>query len=107
MSGSYRQCGQCGRRALSFATRCPGCGVALPDPAPFGDHGSRRRDWSRSLNGVVVVVGVVAIVAMIALVERGPARPALLSAETSKGAMPLTETATITAASATSAVSAS
>ena len=35
MSGSYRQCVECGKRALRFATRCPGCGIDLPNPAPF------------------------------------------------------------------------
>jgi hypothetical protein len=30
MSGSYRQCPECGKRALSIATRCPGCQRALP-----------------------------------------------------------------------------
>ena len=29
MGGSYRQCGECGKRALSIATRCPGCGREL------------------------------------------------------------------------------
>ena len=33
MGQSYRQCGECGKRALSIATRCPGCGRALPAPA--------------------------------------------------------------------------
>ena len=29
MGASYRQCSQCGKRALSIATRCPGCGREL------------------------------------------------------------------------------
>jgi hypothetical protein len=33
MGGSYRQCVECGKRALSIATRCPGCGRELPAPA--------------------------------------------------------------------------
>ena len=33
MGGSYRQCTECGKRALSIATRCPGCGRGLPAPA--------------------------------------------------------------------------
>lgn len=33
MGGSYRQCSECGKRALSIATRCPGCGRELPAPA--------------------------------------------------------------------------
>jgi septal ring-binding cell division protein DamX len=30
MGGSYKQCSQCGKRALSVATRCPGCGHEFP-----------------------------------------------------------------------------
>lgn len=33
MGGSYRLCTECGKRALSIATRCPGCGRELPAPA--------------------------------------------------------------------------
>lgn len=35
MGGSYKQCVDCGKRALSIATRCPGCGrefIGLPTP---------------------------------------------------------------------------
>jgi hypothetical protein len=32
MGGSYRQCHACGKRALSIATRCPGCGRELELP---------------------------------------------------------------------------
>lgn len=34
MGGSYRQCTECGKRALSIATRCPGCGREFPAPGP-------------------------------------------------------------------------
>jgi hypothetical protein len=37
MSASYRHCDECGKRALSIATRCPGCGRELPYPA-VPDH---------------------------------------------------------------------
>jgi hypothetical protein len=33
MGGSYKQCVECGKRALSIATRCPGCGREFPIPA--------------------------------------------------------------------------
>jgi hypothetical protein len=59
MSGSYRQCVECGKRALSFATRCPGCGVDLPDPAPFTpDDSSIQLNWSHSIKGIAVVLGI-------------------------------------------------
>ena len=32
MGQSYRQCTECGKRALRIATRCPGCGHEFPDP---------------------------------------------------------------------------
>ncbi|HEY7613607.1 MAG TPA: SH3 domain-containing protein [Gemmatimonadales bacterium] len=32
MGGSYKQCRECGKRALSIATRCPGCGRELELP---------------------------------------------------------------------------
>jgi hypothetical protein len=38
MSGSYRQCPDCGKRALIIATRCPGCGRELP-PRPQARRG--------------------------------------------------------------------
>ncbi len=80
MSGSYRQCAECGKRALNFATRCPGCGVDLPDPARFEpDNANVQLNWSHSLKGVAVVL---AIGGAIAGFERGTASPAELSAET-------------------------
>lgn len=80
MSGSYRQCLECGKRALSFATRCPGCGIPLPDPAPFDESSfpsSNRFLW------VKVGMAVAASGVMLALLARGPGRPAPLGAETS------------------------
>ena len=67
MSGSYRQCGKCGKRALSFATRCPGCGIALPSPAPFEADGipdSNRVLWMK-----------VAVAVRGQRSHAGPARP--------------------------------
>ncbi len=80
MSGSYRECGKCGKRALSFATRCPGCGIALPSPAPFEADGipdSNRVLWMK------VAMAVVASGVMLGLLARGPVRPTPLGAETS------------------------
>ena len=78
MSGSYRQCVECGKRALKFATRCPGCGIELPNPAPF-EADAQRLSWRHSFQGVMVVL---AIGAAIVSLERVPAGPAPLSAET-------------------------
>jgi hypothetical protein len=80
MSESYRQCVECGKRALSFATRCPGCGIALPDPAPFEETATLRLTWSHSLKAVA---GVLVIGGVLVSLERTPAKPAPLNAETS------------------------
>ena len=79
MSESYRKCLECGKRALSFATRCPGCGIELPDPAPFGAH---TPDLNRFL-WVKIVMAALAAGVMLALLARGPGSPAPLGAETS------------------------
>jgi hypothetical protein len=62
MSGSYRQCSECGKRALSIATRCPGCGRELPSPeAP--DH--RSLDLGRFVT-TPALLGLLAAGAVVA-----------------------------------------
>lgn len=61
MGGSYRQCIDCGKRALSIATRCPGCGreflaPAVPEGAPA--LGLGRFLSPRVAAGVLVAVAV-------------------------------------------------
>jgi hypothetical protein len=65
MSGSYRECPDCGKRALSIATRCPGCGRELP-PRPEARRGpaaglGRYVPWVVGVLtvGAVLVTGVV------------------------------------------------
>ena len=71
MSGSYRQCSECGKRALSIATRCPGCGRELPDPAgpdqPAFDFGHLR--------SVPVVLGLLALIVGLASIRLGERLP--------------------------------
>jgi hypothetical protein len=57
MSASYRHCAECGKRALSIATRCPGCGRELPSPA-VPDHPAFDLGPLRS---PPVIVGLLAI----------------------------------------------
>ena len=66
MGGSYRQCSQCGKRALSIATRCPGCGRELePTVAP---EARTAVEVGRYLpKGVVVAVVLAAIVLAVEL----------------------------------------
>jgi hypothetical protein len=58
MGGSYIQCSECGKRALSIATRCPGCGRELP-PRPERRAG-RTIDLGRILPLPLVVVDLLA-----------------------------------------------
>jgi hypothetical protein len=57
MSASYRHCDECGKRALSIATRCPGCGRELPNPA-VPDHAGLDLG---PLQSTPVVLGLLAI----------------------------------------------
>jgi hypothetical protein len=72
MGGSYRQCRECGKRALSIATRCPGCGRELEplssaEPAPRLELG---RYISPGLAGLITLGAVV-----VALEIGGSERP--------------------------------
>jgi hypothetical protein len=68
MGGSYRQCVQCGKRALSIATRCPGCGRDLPDPA--GPESGSALDLGRFVSPGVLAA-VLAVVAVLSAVRLG------------------------------------
>lgn len=67
MGGSYRQCSECGKRALSIATRCPGCGRELAAP-PEPEVGPRLK-FGRYLSPGLM--GLVAIAAIVVAVELG------------------------------------
>jgi hypothetical protein len=73
MGGSYRQCTQCGKRALSIATRCPGCGRELDAPE-VPSHGGIR-DWKHFLKPTMGVAGALAVAAVAALVGIGRSSP--------------------------------
>jgi rRNA maturation protein Nop10 len=66
MGGSYRQCGECGKRALSIATRCPGCGRELESPAT--PETRPTLELGRYIpQGVAAAVAVAAVVLAIEL----------------------------------------
>jgi hypothetical protein len=79
MSGSYRQCSQCGKRALSIATRCPGCGRELPEPAvpdqPAVDLGRLR--------SIPVVLGLLTLVVVLMGIRLGKRPPQAADEESS------------------------
>jgi hypothetical protein len=65
MGGSYKQCIQCGKRALSIATRCPGCGRELTGPVVW--EGSPALKLGRFLSPRVVT-GVLVAAAVLTTV---------------------------------------
>ena len=72
MGKTYRECPACGKRALSIATRCPGCGHELLTQ-PVRRRPSRRTPRVRS----AVAIGAVLLVAggLAALLVRRSVSP--------------------------------
>jgi hypothetical protein len=68
MAGSYRQCDACGKRALSIAIRCPGCGREFPAKIVPKSGGGLELGRFLTPKGVaaVLAVGAVLISASIA-----------------------------------------
>src|SRR6266508_4399861 len=58
---TYMECPQCGRKALSVATRCPHCGVAFPSKPLQRSAPGYRLDRLRPVLavGVVLILGAV------------------------------------------------
>ena len=100
MSGSYMQCPECGKRALSIATRCPGCGRELP-PKP-----ERRAGLSPELGRYLPLLAVAGLLAgSVFLMSRLPGRStrAPVEEETSSvAAAPRLDTARVAASPAPS-----
>jgi hypothetical protein len=65
MATTYRECPACGKRALSIATRCPGCGREFP-PRPVRWQASRPETgragplWAAAV--ILLAAGVVTFV---------------------------------------------
>ena len=68
MGGSYRQCPECGKRALSIATRCPGCQRELP--ALEATEGGPLQGLARRLLPIVAA-GALAAAAVVGLARFG------------------------------------
>ena len=62
MGGSYKQCAECRGRALSIATRCPGCGREFPAREEADGGGGRKPGRSLSPSVPVVVLAGLGIV---------------------------------------------
>ncbi len=66
MGGSYRQCGACGKRALSIATRCPACGRELSGPVTRDPSRSRGFGQFPSVRVAAGLIGAVALLIIAA-----------------------------------------
>lgn len=101
MGGSYRQCSTCGKRALSIATRCPGCGRELDAPE-VPEHGGVR-DWRHYLRptaGVAAGLVVVSLLILAGLGRNSQTAGAKLEVESSMATTPVLDTATVAASPA-------
>jgi hypothetical protein len=85
MGGSYKQCDACGKRALSIANRCPGCGRELP--AKQVPQGGGGLELGRFLTPKAVAAGlaVVAVLVSARPGRTGEPREAKPEAESSMG----------------------
>jgi hypothetical protein len=62
MDESYKQCHECGKRALRIATRCPGCGRSFPRTAVRDVGRLGELDLCITPRGVVAGLAIAAIV---------------------------------------------
>jgi hypothetical protein len=64
---TYMECPQCGRKALSVATRCPHCAVAFPSRPLALSAPGYRLDWLRPVLAVagVLVLGAVLLAVVV------------------------------------------
>ena len=90
MGGSYRQCPECGKRALSIASRCPSClrefpAREEPEAGPVREPG--RLPWPRVAAGVLAAAAIVAL-ATIAPTDRPAAPPSLSTSASGSTAAP-------------------
>jgi hypothetical protein len=93
MSGSYIQCPECGKRALSIATRCPGCGRELP-PKPERRKGLHV-DFGRRFPLLAVVAMLAAVGGLMTLAPARGHRTAVEEETSSVAAAPRLDTATV------------
>ena len=84
---TYMKCPQCGRKALSVATRCPHCGVAFPSKPLQRSAPGYRLDRLRPVLAVggVLVLGAVLLTVVLPRLESKAAAsaPGASSGETS------------------------
>jgi ribosomal protein L37E len=76
---TYMECPQCGRKALSVATRCPHCGVAFPSKPLQRSALGYRLDRLRPVlaTGGVLILGAVLLAVVLPRLGSKAAAPAL------------------------------
>jgi hypothetical protein len=76
---TYMECPQCGRKALSVATRCPHCGVAFPSKPLQRSAPGYRLDRLRPVlaTGGVLILGAVLLVVVLPRLGSKATAPAL------------------------------
>jgi ribosomal protein L37E len=79
---TYMECPQCGRKALSVATRCPHCGVAFPSKPLQRSAPGYRLDRLRPVlaTGGVLILGAVLLAVVLPRLGSKAAAPALAPA---------------------------
>ena len=70
MSTTYRECPECGKRALQVATRCPQCSAEFP-PRPLGRLGPGSDPGRPGPRVVIIGLGLLAAGAVVVGLLRG------------------------------------
>ena len=96
MGGSYRQCDACGKRALTIAIRCPGCGREFP---ARGEPKSDGLELGRFVTpkAIAAVLAVVAVLVSARLGRAGQPTVAKAEIESSMASTGPLETARVAA----------
>ena len=107
MGSSYKQCDECGKRALSIATRCPGCGVEFPIPLVVPEPARPPLEVRNfiSPNAIMGIIGILVAVAAADLIKttRSSAEPTF-AAETTEVAYTAADTSALDTAIAAGVV---
>jgi hypothetical protein len=83
MAGSYRQCDACGKRALSIAIRCPGCGREFPAKEVPKGGGGMELGRFLAPKTVAAVLALMAVLVSASLGRAGQPREEKAEVESS------------------------
>src|ERR671911_1156400 len=94
MAGSYRQCDACGKRALSIAIRCPGCGREFPARIVPKEGGLELGRFIRP-KAVAALLAIVAVLVSSRLGRAGQPTEVRAEVESSMGSTGPLDTARV------------